>query len=803
MTDSFVPRTLSFSHDRERVNIAAKDVFSDPRLAGRPLILLGEAGSGKSKLLRHWSGANVATARQLANGWQPGPGRNFVDGLDEASGLQDGDALDGVLGALGAQRNIDFVLACRVADWQSASAKATIKSWTGVDPVELTIQPLGRAEIVAFLSNQEGSDATAAEAFVDHYEQRSLAEWLGNPQTLEMLAEVARNGSLPETTSALFSLYVDQTWREHRKQAGPLAQAGGDDVLAVLGALFAALILGGYDALTFAPGAKRLASDLPLGECKALPGVAGLSDETLRGFLGSRLVVGAGQDRYTYQHRRIGEYLGARWLAQHATTHELRERLLGALRHGNIVPSGVRGLWGWLAADARLAEGVIGTDPLAVIHYGNADDLPPDAAKALLRAIELAEDRNDEFGWREYRAAALVQQALAEDVERVLAVPGDKRFWTQFIILRQLRDRETVARHATTLRAIMLDEAMPYATRDGAADALADFGNLADWPAIIDQLANGTKRDSLRLALAMMLNANVGLTLSDAAFAETVYAYSGLTPRFKGEREVGTVALYHVGNRQPIGDDRLDGVLDALTECARRYPIEGQGTYAWDVEHLFFALLRRRLELGNVDEGRLFAWLSEANYDRHGGTRDEQNWLDGWLENNDAVRRSLQRKVLAVLMARAKALQAEALAAIAQAQVADAHAIIEELKLRIAKARQDKWGQSSERHKQLLDQLEMQLEDVVTAATEDELAAEMAIAKAAAAGVPVAPFTRRKAPREPLSADLPRRRVVVPGPEACPCCHSDDLRKIGETISSRSIRRPKGRRTAAISRREK
>ena len=37
----------------------------------------------------------------------------------------------------------------------------------------------------------------------------------------------------------------------------------------------------------------------------------------------------------------------------------------------------------------------------------------------------------------------------------------------------------------------------------------------------------------------------------------------------------------------------------------------------------------------------------------------------------------------------------------------------------------------------MLDQLEMQLEDVVTAATEDELAAEMAVAKAAAAGVPV------------------------------------------------------------------
>jgi transposase len=56
-----------------------------------------------------------------------------------------------------------------------------------------------------------------------------------------------------------------------------------------------------------------------------------------------------------------------------------------------------------------------------------------------------------------------------------------------------------------------------------------------------------------------------------------------------------------------------------------------------------------------------------------------------------------------VVIARAAQLEAEALAAIAQAQVADAHAIIEDLKLRIAKARQDKWGQSSERHRQLLD----------------------------------------------------------------------------------------------------
>lgn len=646
MTNDFVPRTLSFLHDREQVSIAAEDVLTDSRLTGRTLIVLGEAGSGKSELLRHWSRDKVATARQLANGWQQGRGRNFVDGLDEAAGLRDGDALDRVLGALSAQRNADFVIACRVADWQSASAKETIKSWTGVDPVELTIEPLGRSEIVAFLRSRAGFDGAAVEAFVEHYGQRNLTEWLGNPQTLMMLAEVACDGSRPKTTGELFSLYVDRTWGEHRKQVGPLAHAAKDEVLAALGALFAAIIVGGYDALTLTPGAKRRPSDLPLGECKALPGVACLSDRTLQGFIDSRLMVRAGQDRYTYQHRRIGEYLGAQWLARHATTHELRMRLLGALRHGDIVPSSLRGLWGWLATDERLAVAVIGTDPLAVVDYGNADDLKPASAKALLQAIEVAEDRNEAFGWREYRAAALVRADLADEVERALAVSGDKRFWTQFILLRQLRDRDTVARHVATLRAIMLDEARPYATRDAAADALADFGDLPDWPAIIDRLVNGANRDSLRLALVMMLNPNVGLTLSDVAFADTVYAYSGLTPRFKGAREVGTVSLYHLGRRQAIDDDRLDGLLDALVDCANRYLDDSYDSNAWDVQRLFYALLERRLALGEVDAEAVWRWLNKCGYDDYGGTREARERIDLWLKANHGIRRALQRKLL-------------------------------------------------------------------------------------------------------------------------------------------------------------
>ena len=43
-------------------------------------------------------------------------------------------------------------------------------------------------------------------------------------------------------------------------------------------------------------------------------------------------------------------------------------------------------------------------------------------------------------------------------------------------------------------------------------------------------------------------------------------------------------------------------------------------------------------------------------------------------------------------------------------------------------------------------------------------------------------FTRKKPVRSPLPAHLPRERVVVPAPSACPCC-GGKLVKLGEDIT--------------------
>ena len=44
-------------------------------------------------------------------------------------------------------------------------------------------------------------------------------------------------------------------------------------------------------------------------------------------------------------------------------------------------------------------------------------------------------------------------------------------------------------------------------------------------------------------------------------------------------------------------------------------------------------------------------------------------------------------------------------------------------------------------------------------------------------------FTRRRPSRKPFPEHLPRERVVVPGPTACPCCGGTRLAKLGEDIT--------------------
>ncbi|WP_245436705.1 IS66 family transposase [Mesorhizobium tamadayense] len=132
-----------------------------------------------------------------------------------------------------------------------------------------------------------------------------------------------------------------------------------------------------------------------------------------------------------------------------------------------------------------------------------------------------------------------------------------------------------------------------------------------------------------------------------------------------------------------------------------------------------------------------------------------------------------------ILAERAARMEAEAVAARAQAVTSSTDALIAHLKLQIEKLHRELYGSRSERKARLLDQMELQLEDLEAAATEDELTARQAAAQAQT----VRSFERKRPARKPFPDHLPRERVVIAAPRNCPCCGSAKLAKLGEDVT--------------------
>lgn len=127
-----------------------------------------------------------------------------------------------------------------------------------------------------------------------------------------------------------------------------------------------------------------------------------------------------------------------------------------------------------------------------------------------------------------------------------------------------------------------------------------------------------------------------------------------------------------------------------------------------------------------------------------------------------------------------------------RAVVSTSEAVIAALKLEIALLRREQYGRSAERTARLIDQMELQLEELESAATEDAIRAEQAVGQT----TKVAGFDRRHPVKKPFPAHplpvnglfanherVPRERVVIEAPVVCTCCGSAKIVKLGEDVT--------------------
>lgn len=631
MAHDYIERTLWCEGPNGRTDLPQVDL----RKRTEPLVILGEAGMGKSRLLEWLSDASGyahCTARRLINRHDPrtllGDAQVLViDALDEVSAQQEGDAVDLVLRQLGRLGYPRFVLSCRVADWRSATGVEAISEQYPEPPLELQLKPFDDDDAVAFLQAQFGDET--ARAVVGHFNKHGLSGLLGNPQTLNLIAAVARAGDLPKTRSELFEHAIEVLRREHRDSKADV-QVARDVGLAAAGAASAGLILTGSEAIVRAAVANAAEGELQLEEIALLP-----KGDAIRAMLGTRLFKADGADRFSYSHRRLGEYLGARWLAKLADTSRKRRRLLSIFHNFGLVPASLRGIHAWLARDPNLAQSVIAADPMGVIEYGDADDLTVDQARTLLSALgELAKKTPHFRDWGPYSARGIARPELLEDVRGLITAP-ETPVGLRLLVLQAIKGAAITQDLADEIRILVLDRKAHYATRSAAGEALTELVGDEEWPAILRSLLGYGDGHSIRLAIELMTDIGYG-PFDDTLIVDLAVAYATANGVVVG-------LLRFLGRQIP--ESRVEGVLDRLADAVQRVGSRHERPGNDVLTDLAYCLIVRRVATGGVSAAKLWGWL-EPFAETTGYERDTRDHLKALLVNDNSLRWAVQRLVL-------------------------------------------------------------------------------------------------------------------------------------------------------------
>jgi energy-coupling factor transporter ATP-binding protein EcfA2 len=611
---------------------------------GRSMVVLGEAGMGKSTLLSQMAGIEgftTCTARKLINtknvaALMGNAHTLVIDAVDEVSARVDGDAVDLVLQRLEALQFPRFILSCRVADWRKATALQGISEFYDTAPLELHLQPLSREDAVSFLAATVGEDA--ADRAVKTLEEAGLGGLWSNPQTLKLVADVVARGSLPASKGELFDAATQLMWSEHRdeRSATPLAARPRDDVLDAAGAAFALLILTGKEALSRKAMVQE--HDAPLADVSRLPGGAALAD-----VLGSRLFSGLHDERFGYDHRAIGEFLGARWLARQATTPRKQRRVLELFKAQGLVPASLRGLHAWLAwHQPSLAEAVISADPMGVIEYGDANKLTVVQGRAMLAALrELFENDPNIRGWSGTRVRGLAQRHLLTEVRAaVLDTQGPSGF--RQLVLNALRQSLLVVELQDELSSLLQSSQEIYRVRRLAGDLLAEAGIGLDWSEVCKALLAQAALDDVELVCEIVVR--IGCDHFDDCLLLEL-----LQKRFEQSEKTSLAFIsFDIDFAKRLPENRLDAILGGIAEIARSAGRPHQRRHGRAIANLMFALLARRLAMSIPEVSILWSWL-EPFAGASDSEEDARKAVARVFESDDKLRRSLQNYALLTL----------------------------------------------------------------------------------------------------------------------------------------------------------
>ena len=479
--------------------------LSDFRSA-RAYVLLGEPGSGKSKAFEQESGIDkngvgVTARRFIRRSIDTHPEWRwrtlFIDGLDEvrAQGSDPREPLDALVCRLEQLDKPSFRLSCRDESWLGRNDIRELSSAVDGDDLHLLrLDPLTGQDARRILA---GLGAPAPEGFLRRAVDSGLEAFLRNPLLLRILAKAQSPGAWPDGQLATFERACEElageTNQEHMDARDGIPFANEEVVLAA-GRLCAILLLTGMSGWS-----RRGPGD---DDCPAV-GEAGEGQPLLKFALDTRLFVGIAEDGRHPRHRRIAEFLAAKYLDRAIRGRQLpATRVLAWMRgtDGIVMPD-LRGTAVWLAArnpDSR--RPLIESDPVGVAFHGDAGSFNRNDTGLLLSGLE--RQLQHQWEWASSASLAALMTGPACDMLWDMLRSPDRSNARQRLVelllrglaatplsgsrLRGAGSSSTAPKASEILPAVLRDDGWHVSVRQRALVALIHLlGEEADGPSIL------------------------------------------------------------------------------------------------------------------------------------------------------------------------------------------------------------------------------------------------------------------------------------------------------------------------------
>jgi len=434
-----------------------------------PVAILGDPGMGKTTLLRglceradmtYVHAAALVRAEDPAS-LIPEDALPVVDGLDETASPGTGSAVAAVLGRLRETESLPPILACRAAEWRDAADLARIGDSYAREPAVLYLAPFDEDEARTFLAGEY--PGVQVHALLGHLRNRELSHVCSNPLVLRLFAEAVQGGGgLPGTRAELLE-QASRAMAGHDRgsQVVMLFRGDEEDLLLAAGAICATMLLCDLAGVHEGALEEAPAGLLNVAEIEQLPFGGAAADA-----LATRLFRADGEGRFSYVHRVVAEYLGARWLAR-CVDEGLAEERVHAL-FGGGVPTALRGMHAWMARlSPALAGRCIAADPWAVLRDGETGTLDLDRARALLAALKERSGEDPCFDTEDrglHPAAGLMRKELKDDILGILAKPGPDAHLSA-CLAGAMSGTELSVEAGRMLEGILFDPARAYGER--------------------------------------------------------------------------------------------------------------------------------------------------------------------------------------------------------------------------------------------------------------------------------------------------------------------------------------------------